>query len=591
MEIFDRHKGKNRFLTIANWIGSYNRDLLGSDALAGLTVGIMLVPQAMAYAMVAGMPPVYGLYASMVILAIYPFFGTSRHMATGVMAVDMVIIAAGVGRITAPGSEYYIGLVALLALFTGVIQLLMSAGKLGFLANYISKPVITGFAAAVALIIIFNQLGNLLGITLEDSRHLHETLGDVYRNIGGINAYTLATAAACAALLIVLKLWKPLFPSSLALILLSALASWWLDLPGRGVKVVGDISGGFPKPALPPLSPGVLRDLFSVAITLTLVQFMNVASIAKTYSARHGYSVDPNRELFTLGLSNTAAGLLSGMPVSASFSRTAVNEQAGARTPAANFFSALLLMVTLLFLTPLFKYLPYAVLGVVVMLAAVRLLDIQGMRALHKIKKLDGFIAVLTFAITIAVGIQEGILVGIAASVFAVLYRESKPNAAELGHIPGTTSFRDIERFGEAGKIENILLLRVDASFSFTNAEYFKDFVLGKCRDCEEAVEAVIIDGSAINDLDTTALESIKLVIDTLERWNIEFYLTGLKGPVRDTMRRDGLYQGLEKDHLFDSAHHAVSQVLRKWDREKEDGGRFEDYRGRTCQDGREEKE
>ncbi|MFO7916438.1 MAG: sulfate permease, partial [Candidatus Krumholzibacteriales bacterium] len=503
-------------LTINRWLEIYSGQTLRKDLQAGLTVGVMLIPQCMAYAVIAGLPPVYGLYASLIPLLVYPFFGTSRHLALGVVALDMIIIAAGVGKIAVPGSQEYISLVIVLTLLVGLVQVIMSWAKLGFLVNYLSRPVIVGFTSAAAVIIIFGQAGNLLGIDIQRSSYPANSISELFLKAGSANLLSLLIGGSSIILILIFKFWKPLFPKALAVIIIATALSFLLEFPSYGVETAGRIPPGLPPVRPPSVNISALRQLFSTAVTLALVQFMTVVSLGKTYAARHRYSIDSNRELFALSLSNIFNSFLRGMPVSASFSRTAVNEQAGSRTPISNIFAASVVLITLLFLTPAFEYLPTAALAAIVITAAINLIDVNSLKWLMRTKRSDGLIALSTFIITLVIGIQEGILIGIAVSLLALLYRESYPNVAELGHLLGTRSFKDLNRFAEADKIEKIMILRIDASFSFTNAEFFKDYILSKSLSSEEEVEAVIIDGSAINDLDTTALDALRSVIETL---------------------------------------------------------------------------
>jgi len=308
------------------------------------------------------------------------------------------------------------------------------------------------------------------------------------------------------------------------------------------------------------------RGLLSTAITLALVQFMTIITLGKTYAKKHEYSIDSNKELLALGTGNIINGFFNGLPSSASFSRSAVNDESGTRTSLSNIFAALVVILTLLYLTPVFYYLPYCSLAAVVIVAGVNLIDIKAIRYLYKTKKRDFFIAMFTFVTTLLIGIQEGILLGITASLVAILYRMSTPNVAELGHLPGTRSFKDIERYSKAEQFEKILILRVDASFSFANAEYFKDNILAKSTGRGGKIEAVILDWSAINDLDTTALEAMSSIIEALKEKNIELYLAGIKGPVRDVMKKAGLYESLGPNkRIFRTPYRAILDILSDW--------------------------
>lgn len=557
-------------LPINQWVKSYNSHKLRYDIQAGVTVGIMLIPQAMAYAVIAGVPPIFGLYACIFPLLLYPLLGTSKHIALGTVAVDMVIIAASVSNIATPGSKEYISLVILLSFLIGIIQLIMFSARLGFLINYLSRPVINGFTMAAALIIMAGQLGNLLGIKISQTAFFHEIIKTIYVKFGNISQITLLVGVGSILLIAIIKYWKPVFPSSLVIIILGIVIGWWLNLPKEGVKVVGKIPSGFPKFELPNLSLSSIRELLSTAITLALVQFMTIVTLGRTYASRHDYSIDSNQELLALGIGNIFNGFFNGLPASGSFSRSAVNEQSRCRTPFSNVFAALVVVFTLLFLTPLFYYLPYSSLAAVVIVAGFNLIDLKAIKYLYKTKKRDFFIALFTFAITLFIGIQEGILLGITASLMSILYRQSKPNVAELGHLPGTHSFKDLNRYSKAEQIDKILILRVDASFSFANAEYFKEYILEKSEGRDGKIEAIVLDCSAINDLDTTALEALDKIIDSLKEREVELYLGGVKGPVRDVMKKAGLYEHLgEHKRIFRSSYRAILDILSKWNQDE----------------------
>ncbi|WP_457651609.1 SulP family inorganic anion transporter [Rhodocaloribacter sp.] len=554
-----------RYITILQWLPEYRRKDLWGDLAAGLTVGVMLIPQGMAYAILAGMPPIYGLYASVVPLLLYPLFGTSRHLAVGTIAIDMLIVAAGLSLIAEPGSARYIELAILLAAMVGGLQLLMGVVRLGFVVNLLSRPVITGFTAAAALIIGFSQLGNLLGLSIPQSQYIHTLILEALRHVDAWHLPTLALGVGGILLMLGLRRWLPRLPAPLIAVILGTLAVVELHLDQSGVRIVGDIPTGLPSFQTPHFDLASARLLFPTAITLALVQFMNVISLGKVFAARYRYSVKPNQELFAIGLSNLGGSFFRSLPVSGSFSRTAVNARAGARTPMSNIIAALVITLTLLFLTRLFFYLPIPIFASIIMVAAFGMVDVKEVRFLLKAKRIDGYIAILTFLATLFIGIQEGVLLGVTVSVLAIMYRISRPNVAVLGHLPGTRSFRDLRRHPEAQPIEGILMLRVDASFSFANAEFLKDLILKESEPEDSKIRAVIIDSSSVNDLDMTALAVLRNVAETLRERGIELYFGGVKGPVLDVFRRSGLYDQLGADHFFLSPHRAVRYVLAKW--------------------------
>jgi len=553
------------------WLDGYDRSDARGDAMAGLTVGVMLVPQGMAYAVIAGMPPIYGLYAGLLPLLAYPLLGTSRQLAVGPIAIDMLIVAAGVGALAAPGSARYVTLTIALAAGVGFMQIGMSALRLGFIADLLARPVISGFTSAAALIIGFSQLGNLLGVDLPRSEFVHVLVREAVQRAGEVHGPSLALGLGCLALIAALQRWKPSAPDALVVTVLGTLLTWALELEAWGVAVIGSVPTGLPAPAWPLVSPGDLRDLLPTVLTLALVQFMSVASLGRVFAARHGYAVRPNRELLAVGAANALGSVFRALPVSGSFSRSAVNDRAGARSPLANVAAALVVVLTLLVLTPLFYYLPYPALAAIIIMAAVGLVDVSELRALYYAKRRDGLLAVFTALTTLVVGIQEGLLLGVAASVLLVLYQVSRPNMVELGHLPGTHSFRDRKRRPGVKLVNDLLLLRVDASFSFANAEAFKDFILEKSRSEDRSFRAVLIDGSSINDLDTTGVAALETVLESLNDQDIELHLAGLIGPVRETVDRSGLRRRVGEDYFHRSLYEGVVYLLERWD--AEDGG------------------
>jgi len=553
-------------LPLLQWLPDYTTEALRGDATAGLTVGVMLIPQGMAYAVIAGVPPIYGLYAGLVPLLVYPLIGSSRHLALGPVSIDMLIIAAGVGAIAQAGTERYVALAILLTAMVGLLQMAMGAMKLGFVANLLSRPVIAGLTTAASFIIAISQIGSLLGVELGRSQYIHVLLIEAVQNAGNTHLLTLGIGTASIVLLMGLPRWLPKVPEALIVVVAGTLAGWGFGLREKGVAVGGSTPQGLPAPELWTLSFSDLNTLLPAAITLALVQFMKDISLDRIFAARHGYTIDANRELIGVGAGNFFGSLFQSIPASGSFSRSAVNEQSGAQTALANVFAAGVIALTLLFLTPLFYHLPTPVLAAIIIVSGFGLFDLRELRSLFKARRRDGYIALFTAGCTLFIGIQEGILLGIGTSVVAMLYRISRPNVAELGHVPGTRLFRDLDRFEQAARLRDIMVLRVDAAFSFANAEYFKDFILEKSEREGRPVKVVIVDGSSINGLDTTAIDALFSVTESLEEEGIELHLTGLIGPVREVVRRSGLHALLGENKFHLDPHQAVVSVLERWD-------------------------
>lgn len=567
---------RNKF-TILTWLPTYTKDEFVADTKAGLTIGVIVIPQVMAYAVIAGLSPIYGLYGSLVPLLIYPLFGTSRHLSLGVVATDMIIIASGAGAIAEPGTGEYVSVVLVLAMFAGLIHIALSLLRMGFLVNLLSKPVIFGFTAAAPLIIVFSQLGNILGVDLEQSQYIGIISMQIIEQIERVNFTAMAIGLIGFVMLYLLKKWNPLFPRALVLLVAGGFLVWGLNLQDYGIEVIGPIPSGLPFFDFPSLTVDHLRRLIPTVTTLVLVQLMTVISLGKTYANKYKYPINPNREFFAIGAANFIGSFFQSPPISASFSRTVVSEQAGTRTTLSNVICAAVICLTLLFLTPLFYFIPVAGLSAIIILAALSLIDFDELRYFFRTKPEDGYIAIFTFFSVLLIGIQEGILLGIGGSLFVVLYRSSRPNLAVLGHVQGSRTYRDVTRNPQASPIEEILILRFDASINFNNAEFIKDFIINKSEERNKKIRAVIVDAKSINDLDTTAIEALRSVMETLENWKIDFHFAGMKTPVQKLLLRSGLARSLGGTHFHESTHMAVRYLLEKWDRkdtreQKDDG-------------------
>ncbi|MEX2478139.1 MAG: sulfate permease [Gracilimonas sp.] len=553
-------------LTILKWLPDYTKKDLTADVKAGITVGVILIPQAMAYAVIAGLSPIYGLYGSLIPLMIYPLFGTSKHLAVGVVATDMIIIASGASLIAEPGTDEYVSVVILLAMLAGLTLMIFSMLRLGFLANLLSKPLIYGFMASAPLIIGFSQLGNLLGIEIGRSQYIGVILMDVVDKIAAIDLVSLGIGIAGILFLITLKKLYPLFPRALVLLGAGGIAVWALNMEQTGVEVVGPIPSGLPSFSLPDFALEDARRLLPTITTLVLIQLMSVISMGKTFANKYKYPLNPNREFFALGMASFIGSFFQSPPVSASFSRTAVNEQAGVQTSLSNVVSAIIIGLTLLLLTPLFYFIPIPALAAIIIVASISLIDVNEIKYFFRTKPDDAYIAIFTFLSVLIIGIQEGILLGIGASLVVVIYRSSRPNLAVLGHIDGSRNFKDISKHNTASTIEEILILRFDTSIAFNNAEVIKDFIIQEIEARDKKIKAIIIDAKSINDLDTTGIDIFRSVIETLHDWKIELHFAALKSPIRKLLLRSGLARKLGGTHFHDSTHRAVKYLLNKWD-------------------------
>ena len=533
-----------------------SRDTLLSDLGAGLAVGAMLVPQGMAYALLAGLPPEVGLYASTVPLVLYAIFGTSRQLAVGPVAIVSLLSATTIASVADEGTAGYVTAAALLALLVGVVHIVLGVARLGFLTRLLSHPVLVGFTSAAALIIGASQVKHLLGVSLENDEHFHETVWELIQKSTDAHGLTLAVGLGAIALMVGLKRWLPVLPGALAAVAVTTVASVVWDLESRGVKVVGEIPQGLP-PLTVPDEFGIIGTLLPAAMVITLVGYMESIAVAKVYARRNRYEVDANRELIGLGAANVGAGLFGGYPVTGGFSRTAVNAEAGARTKLAALITAAVVTLVIVALTPLFEQLPSATLGAIVVVAVAKLFDVAEISHIRHLKTADFITLVVAFLATLAFGVELGIGIAIAASIVVVAVRMMTPHTAELGRLPDSTLYRNVGRFPQAERVPGVAIIRFDVSLSYLNVEFLKRRVHRLVDEAGPELRAVVLDASGVNDIDTSAVEAFtELVVDLAED-GIAVHLAGAKGPVRDVLMRSGTYQQLG-DRVHDQVHDAV---------------------------------
>lgn len=540
----------------------YDRAHLRDDLSAGLTVGVMLIPQGMAYALIAGMPPIYGLYASLVPLVVYALLGTSRQLAVGPVAMVSLLVAAGVGPLADGDPARYVQLALLLALMVGVLQLGMGLLRFGFLTNFLSHPVLAGFTSAAAIVIGASQLRHLVGVNLPSSERVQEILISLAGEIGAVHPLTLAVGAAAIVLLVALRAWRPTFPAALAVVALFTAAAWFFGMEGRGLRVLGEVPGGLPLPTFPAMDLAAVVALLPVALTISLVGFMESIAVAKAYATKHGYEVDANRELVALGAANLVGGIFRAFPTTGGFARTAVNDQAGARTTLASIFAAVVIALTLLFLTGLFETLPNAVLAAIVIVAIASLFNWREAVHLWRVDRRDFAMMAITFATTLLLGIEQGILVGVLASLAALVYETSRPHSAILGRLPGTGTFRNLTRFPDAERIQGVVVYRMDATLCFANVEFLRDEVR-RLAEAEPRPRAFVFDFHAVNGVDSTGLHHLEGIMEHLKGLGVEPYFAGVKGPVMDRFRRAGLREKVGADRFFFEDSEAVEAAQR----------------------------
>ena len=553
--------GLLRYLPVFEWGSNYRRADLHGDLIAGLTTAVMLIPQGMAYAMLAGLPPIVGLYASVVPQLVYVVFGTSRQLAVGPVAMDSLMVAAAVGAMAEPDSDNYIGLAVLLGFMVGAVQVAMGALRLGFLVNFLSRPVASGFTSAAALVIGFSQLKYLLGFDIPRSPHIHTILLQAVSRIDETHAITLLIGVLSIVVLAGLRTYAPRVPGALVVVVVATTVVWGLGLADQGVAIVGAVPAGLPMPSLISVDLVSVQQLGPAAVAIALIAFMESISVANAFATRNRYEVNANQELFALGMANLGGALFQGYPVTGGFSRTAVNAQAGARTPLAAVVSAVLVALTLLFLTSLFFYLPKAVLAGIIFSAVIGLIDIRHAIRLWTVKRDDLVMLVVTFVATLTVGIGPGILIGVGASLLWFVVKTTQPHTAVLGHLPGTTSYRNVSNYPEAQTNPDVLILRMDAQFYFGNVSFLKTR-LRELTSAKPHARLVILDCCGINRLDSSADEALHGVLVDLRDRGIELMLSNVKQPVRDVLVRSGFIEALGPDRVMLTVHHAVTSPV-----------------------------
>jgi SulP family sulfate permease len=562
-----------RYLPILQWLKVYNRETLTSDLVAAMIVTIMLIPQSLAYALLAGLPPEVGLYASILPLVAYAIFGTSRTLAVGPVAVVSLMTAAAVGNLALAGTAEYLLAAVALAFLSGVILILMGLFRLGILANFLSHPVISGFITASGLIIAASQLKHILGVSA-GGHNLLDILMALADQAGNINVPTLIIGVTATAFLFwVRKRLKPLlmrlgFGPRLADIIAKAgpvlavvattLVVWGMDLQAQGVKVVGEVPSGLPGLGLPSFDLALWQQLFVSALLISIVGFVESVSVAQTLAAKRRQRIDPDQELIGLGASNIASAASGGFPVTGGFSRSVVNFDAGAETPAAGAFTAVGIALATLVLTPLIFFLPNATLAATIIVAVLSLVDLGALKRTWSYSRSDFAAMLATILLTLVHGVELGIIAGVGLSILLYLYRTSKPHSAIVGRVPGTEHFRNIDRH-QVETDRHILTLRVDESLYFANARYLEDLIYDQVARNPE-LRHLILMCPAVNLIDASALESLEAINQRLLDSGVKFHLSEVKGPVMDKLRHTHFLHDLSGE-IFLSQYEAWEKL------------------------------
>lgn len=548
-----------KIIPILEWLPNYKSSLFKGDLIAGITVGIVLIPQGIAYALIAGLPPIYGLYCALVPQILYAIFGSSRQVAIGPVAMDSLIVATGVSTLALAGSESYISIAILLALLVGVIQFLLGVFSLGFIVNFLSKPVITGFTSAVALIIGLNQFRNLFGVDFFQSDQLQYIVVDIWKQFSTFNTHTTVIGLASVVLIIILRMIHKKIPSALLVVILGILIMRFFGTSFNDVAIVKEIPSGLPFFGVPEFELDQIKELLPIALTLVMVGFLETISIGKSLEAKQDeYRIRPNQELIALGLSNIFGSFFKAYPSTSSFSRSAINAESGAKTGMASLISVLMVVITLLFLTPLFYYLPKTVLAAIIIVAVFNLINVKEASYLWRVNKLDFWLMISTFIATLCLGIEYGIIVGVGLSLIVLIYRTSKPYVTELGKVPNSNFYRNKNRFEEVVLEDDILVFRFDAQLFYANASYFRDNLEEMTLKKGTALKLIVLDAESINRVDSTGVEMLKERVRYYKKKGVAFYFAGVKGPVRDDLFKSGLLEIIDIHHFFMRANQAV---------------------------------
>ena len=548
-----------RLFPITKDLLTYNRSTLYSDLIAGLSIAVIVIPQGLAYAMIAGLPPIYGLYAALVPQFIHGIMGTSRHPAVGPVALDSLVVAIALGALSLSGIGEVVAAAIFLATMVGILQITMGLLQMGVLANYLSRPVISGFTSAAAIIIGLNQVEHLLGLQIESSNQIQKMLLSVAQNFNETHLITVVVGVSAMSLILVTKKYFSKFPSSLLVSVFGVLLIWSTRWDLHGVEIVGHIPAGLPNFDLLTVSPELLRDMLPFALTLAVIGYVEIISITKELEEQEEkYFLKPNKELMALGTANLVGSFFQSYPVSASFSRSAVKFQSGALTGMTAVFSASIVGLTLLFFTSLFFYLPIAVLAGIIMVAVIRLINIRYAIDLYKTRRDEFFLLLITCLLTLFVGISQGILIGSLLSLLLMVIRTSKPHYAILAKVSGTNYYKNISRFETDANIDdNILILRFDAQLFFGNRDYFRKIVFEEIEK-KPNLKGFILVARGITYVDSSGLSTLSAMIKSFQQKGILFMVAGAIGPTRDLLQKSKLTDLIQEKNMFAKTADAV---------------------------------
>jgi SulP family sulfate permease len=534
--------------------------LLRTEFVVAITVFAVLVPSSMAYGDLAGVTPVAGLYVALGAMLMYALFGTSRQVITGPEATSAIMTAAAVAPLAAGDPERYAALAAMTAILVGVIALLARVARLGFITDFLSKPILVGYIFGATLIVIGSQLGKMFGIKLESDEFFRQ-VGELISRLDESHLLTFAIGVVCIAALIIVRRINRALPGPLIVVVAAIILSAVLDLEAKGVAVVGPVPAGLPKVAIPAVNFQDILALLPDALALTILIYADEVLTARVFSNRHGQKVDANQEFVAIGIANISAGFLTGFPAALSASRTAVNDQMGGKSQWVGLIAAALTIIFLLFFTPLLAPLPTVALGAIIIVASIGLIDVPAFRFLRKVSSTEFALAVVTALGVLTVGVLQGILVAVVLSLVNILFHLRHPHDALLDDVDasGGTVYRGVTDEKTALTEPGLIVYRFDAPLVFANAAFFTERLEELIANAGAGLKCVVLDADAISDFDSTAAEVLENLDAELERGGVELWIARANGPLRDLLTVTGLTKRIGKDNLYPSVRAAVT--------------------------------
>jgi SulP family sulfate permease len=551
--------GIARFIPGLALVRGFNPALLRSEFVVAITVLAMLVPSAMAFGSLAGVTPVAGLYVALGAMVMYALFGTSKQVIMGPEATSAILTAAAVAPLAGGDAVRYAALAALLAILVGLLALLARVARLGFITDFLSKPVLVGYIFGATLIVIGSQLGKMFGIKLEADKFFQQVV-ELIARLDEAHLLTVAIGVLCMAALLIMRRINRALPGPLVIVVLAIIASAVFDLQAKGVAVVGPVPPGLPQATIPAVTIQDIFALLPAALSLTILIYADEILTSRVFAAKHGQKLDANQEFVAIGMANIGAGLLTGFPAALSASRTAVNDQMGGKTQWVGLIAAAMTIIFLLFLTPLLAPLPTVALGAIIIVASLGLIDIAAFRFLRQVRPAEFWLAVITALGVLMVGVLAGILVAVMLSLIYILYRISRPHDALLDDVDaaGGTVYRGVDDKETALTEPGLIVYRFDAPLVFPNAAFFTERLEALIANAGPGLRCVILDAEAISDFDSTAAEALESLDADLERGGADLWVARANGPLRDLLTATGLTKRLGAEHIYPSVRAAV---------------------------------